>query len=324
MSKNITIQEGGVDKSLTVDKLKTNLVGGGTCLWLPEDEVPLGTKSVNKNGTYKASDDGLYGYSELTVRGVGVALGKDPNGSGNDVIASVDPETGEIVITPAPSYIRVTVPPDKTRYNYDDPMDYEGMVVVAYLANGEPWTSGGIYPDGVIPHSDLILPVSTAGKSAASIETYTNGAGVVAWKVVSATLLGNTYISTQQLGVNSRGQPCSVGTYGMATLYVTRYHGEIRHVRVAGNGNGFTLYTYYNGAWHFSGGTTDRTQWQQWKPGAWKEYFTDVPESSVDPWPGSAYDMQLLGREETIPVQFMLRSGDVLEDSFKIYVEPFY
>lgn len=28
MSKNITIQEGGVGKQLTVDKLRTNLVGG--------------------------------------------------------------------------------------------------------------------------------------------------------------------------------------------------------------------------------------------------------------------------------------------------------
>jgi hypothetical protein len=34
MSKNITIQEGGVAKQLTVDKLKTNLVGGGTQLWV--------------------------------------------------------------------------------------------------------------------------------------------------------------------------------------------------------------------------------------------------------------------------------------------------
>ena len=29
MGKNITIQEGGVAKQLTVDKLKTNEVGGG-------------------------------------------------------------------------------------------------------------------------------------------------------------------------------------------------------------------------------------------------------------------------------------------------------
>lgn len=29
MGKNITIQDGGVGKQLTVDKLRTNLVGGG-------------------------------------------------------------------------------------------------------------------------------------------------------------------------------------------------------------------------------------------------------------------------------------------------------
>ena len=58
MSKNITIQEDGVGKQLTVDKLKTNLVGGGTCLWVPEDDVALGSKRILKNGTYRASDDG--------------------------------------------------------------------------------------------------------------------------------------------------------------------------------------------------------------------------------------------------------------------------
>lgn len=35
MSKNINIQEGGIGKQLTVDKLKTNLVDGGTQLWVP-------------------------------------------------------------------------------------------------------------------------------------------------------------------------------------------------------------------------------------------------------------------------------------------------
>ena len=57
MSKNITIQEGGVAKQLTVDKLKTNLVGSGTCLWVPEDDVQLTTKYITENGTYPASDD---------------------------------------------------------------------------------------------------------------------------------------------------------------------------------------------------------------------------------------------------------------------------
>lgn len=50
MSKSIVIQEGGIGKQLTVDKLKTDLVGGGTCLWVPEDSTNLGTKHISEGG----------------------------------------------------------------------------------------------------------------------------------------------------------------------------------------------------------------------------------------------------------------------------------
>ena len=78
MSKNISIQEGGTAVQMTVDKLKTSLAGGGTCLWVPESEVALTAKSINKNGTFKASDDGYYGFSQVTVSGVGKTTGHDP------------------------------------------------------------------------------------------------------------------------------------------------------------------------------------------------------------------------------------------------------
>ena len=149
MSKNITIQEGGTGRQLTVGKLKTNMVGGGTCLWLPEDEVPLGTKSINQNGTFKASDNGLYGFSQVTVRGVGVAKGKDPGGSGNDAVATVDPETGKIVVAQVPSSIRVTTPPTNPYGIYQDGQQIttEGMVVKAYLADGSEY---GVVPIGEV------------------------------------------------------------------------------------------------------------------------------------------------------------------------------
>ena len=52
MSKKIVIQEGGVGRQFTADKLKTALVGGGSCLWVPEDETTLGTKIITENGTF--------------------------------------------------------------------------------------------------------------------------------------------------------------------------------------------------------------------------------------------------------------------------------
>lgn len=136
MSKNISVQEGSIGKQLTVDKLKTNLVGGGSCLWVPEDEINLGTKSVSENGTYVASDDGYYGYSQFTVSGVGTVTGRDPT-TGDEKQVSVDPETGDLVETVLPSEIRVITPPTNPYGVYIDgqTITKDGMVVKAYSAN---------------------------------------------------------------------------------------------------------------------------------------------------------------------------------------------
>ena len=151
MSKNITIQEGGVAKQLTIDKLKTNLVGSGTCLWVPEDEVQLGMKNITANGTYKASDDGYYGYEQVVVSGVGSVTGTDGDGDEATVTTGGG---GELVTTKIPSSIKVTTKPTKTSYNDGDAIDYSGMVVKAYLK------TGGLY--GTVPGNELLLPVTTA------------------------------------------------------------------------------------------------------------------------------------------------------------------
>lgn len=138
MSKNITIQEGGIAKQLTVDKLKTNLVGGGTCLWVPEDEIILGTKSITNNGTYSASDDGLTGFSQVNVNVQGDSVtGRDPV-TGQEKSVTVDPETGDLVETVVPSEIRVITPPTNPYGVYVDgqTITKDGMVVKAYDANG--------------------------------------------------------------------------------------------------------------------------------------------------------------------------------------------
>lgn len=156
MSKNIIIQEGGISKQLTADKLKTNIVGGGTCTWVPEDETRLGTKYISENGTYKASDDALYGYSEVTVSGIGTATGKYPDGSGDDAKATVDPETGEITVTKIPSSIRVIEPPTNPYGTYLDgqAITKDGMVVNGYLQSGGEW--------GVVPNSEIALNPTAA------------------------------------------------------------------------------------------------------------------------------------------------------------------
>lgn len=72
MSKNITIAEGGQAKNFnSVAKIRTNLIGSGTQNWIPEDEAGryanLGEVSIDENGTYRASDENLDGFSKITV-----------------------------------------------------------------------------------------------------------------------------------------------------------------------------------------------------------------------------------------------------------------
>ena len=103
MAKNITIREGDTSKQFTAQKLKMNLVGGGTTNFIPEDEAvdyvdlkdhtfrQAGTfnpsqfncdgfrqvkidipadvkeKTITANGEYNAGDDNVLGYSKVTV-----------------------------------------------------------------------------------------------------------------------------------------------------------------------------------------------------------------------------------------------------------------
>ena len=156
MSKNITIQEGGVAKQLTVNKLKTSLVDSGTCLWVPEDEVQLTTKTITENGTYKASDDGYYGYEQVIVNiaNAGVATGTD--GDGDEAVVSTDPETGGFVEEKVPSRIAVITPPTNPYGIYTDgqSISTDGMVVKAYLQ------TGGEY--GTVPNGEITLNPTTA------------------------------------------------------------------------------------------------------------------------------------------------------------------
>ena len=176
MSKNITIQEGGVARTMSnVEKLQTALVGGGSCYWVPEDERQVTTKHITQNGTYQASSDGVYGYSQVTVNvsggngsadsggrpsggdilpgGIGSAVvGTDPD-TGNEEVVGVD-EDGNLVTTPIPSYIEVTRLPDKTEYQVGETINPTGIIVHAYYADGTDY--------GTVLNSELVYPVQVA------------------------------------------------------------------------------------------------------------------------------------------------------------------
>ena len=72
---------------------------------------------------------------------------------GNRYIIEVD-SGGNPVAKMVPSEIRVTTPPTKTRYKYNEKIDYSGIVVSLYDANGNPFTDSR-YPNGTVPFVEL-------------------------------------------------------------------------------------------------------------------------------------------------------------------------
>ena len=327
MSKDIIIQEGGQSKQLTVDKLKTNLVGGGDCLWVPEDGIILGTKHISENGTFRASDDGYFGYSEVTVSGVGTATGRDPT-TGEETRVSVDPETGELEETVIPESIRITTLPTKVNYTNGEQINYNGIVVHAYSSTGRDL--------GAVPFNELVFPVTTA---LASGDEWADGQGLNAMMLYYTPHVlrlldkqGNViheetvYVHGSPLGVDSRGESATYGG-GPGTMFATRYNDTNYLSTVAGDGfmNMFSMAVkppspqgpYYQG-WRLSGGSSGRAPQGQFVQASFSEYLTDLPASTVDP---TTIDPSTLHHVQTIPVQWPCAdAGTTLETSFTINV----
>lgn len=337
MSKNITIQEGGLAKQITVDKLKTNLGGSGTCLWVPEDEVQLGTKTITENGTYKASDEGLYGYSEVMVSGIGTVTGKDPDGSGDDAKATVDPETGEITVTKIPSSIRVIEPPTNPYGIYRDgqAISKDGMVVKAYLE------SGGEY--GMVPNDEIALNPTVAIYDASRDEpaggTSTLGGESIdyiassvysAGKLPESSLLGTKYIIDGGSDLRCYRIPAN----SVHTIVISKTQFTITRELINGDGSitrtetgstsGVTSEsgtTFYTASWNPTR-IDDYPYFSPSAPMADKNYRNE--EAATIFYDGDTTS-QPAGSPQTITVSWP-RPGDdkVLETTFEILVAPGY
>lgn len=338
MSKNITIQEGGVAKQLTVDKLKTNLASSGICLWVPEDEVQLGTKSISENGTYRASDDGYYGYSEVTVSGIGTATGTGPDG---ETHSYTEDGQGGIIDNILPDSIAVITPPTVTAYADGATIDFNGMVVNAYLASGGLWTDSN-HPNGVIPINELTLPVLTAdasqvsGKTASSdLETdpasplkigsnlvYKSfgGSGAREWEQES-TWTGGTFCVIQNTDTpNTLRFVCANTSNGIATEHrVTRWvdTGEItKDITNQHDFNGSYSYGGKNAYYYYLQHTGINTQVLSPSP----EHLNSSRNVTYNTIAWTIVYGDITGGEQTIPVQFARSDGNTLESSFDITV----
>lgn len=163
MSKNITIQLDGVDVPITgAEELHTVGSGGGSIAWLPEDETALGTLTATANGTYVASELGVYGFSVVIVNvPANSVTGTDTDG--NDYTITLDAQ-GYLVETLIPSAILVTTPPAKTSYAAGETLDFAGMAVTAYDGQWAVYDTED-YPGGAVPFAELQLPVTVAAGS---------------------------------------------------------------------------------------------------------------------------------------------------------------
>ena len=96
MSKAIVIEKNGVAQNLTLDKLRTKEVGGGTIDWVPEDDVQLTELTVTANGTYTPSGT-VYGFSGVSVSVPGTEVSGYIDGV--HYVVTLDSD-GNLVFTP--------------------------------------------------------------------------------------------------------------------------------------------------------------------------------------------------------------------------------
>ena len=138
----------------TLDKIQTQAIGGGSVTWVPEADTRCVALTVTENGSKSASEEGVYGWNYVAVSVPGSSVtGIDP-ATGQETTVTVDPETGDIVKTVAPTEIRVTTPPTKTDYTEGETIDYSGIVVHAYSSNGQDM--------GAVPFGELYFSQKTA------------------------------------------------------------------------------------------------------------------------------------------------------------------
>lgn len=347
MSKNIVIQEGGVGRQFVADKLKTALVGGGSCNWVPEDEVQLSTLTVSENGTYSAEDEGGYGYSQVIVNVPGGAggppggegssiVGTDPN-TGNEELVSVD-DGGTIGTTELPSSIKIETAPTKVDYIDGDPIDYSGLVVKAYTKNGELWTDAD-HPDGIIPLSELTLSETEADIDKTETDKGTrtlDGLSVEVARVMKISQNVDGHLNMQTTNTCPDGVVIINGPYftrrfaavsddsDAAIHYANSQEGEWRYNEKHRGEQGFVELTKRIGVSHVTGKQLYYVGVVGWD---WVNNIADPElEAATDMDDLMAADIALygagsIGGGETIPVVWM-RPGDTqaLKDSFVITV----
>ena len=195
MPKNVVIMEGGKGlRFADVSKLITDKTDGNDS-WVPTEDRIIRQKYISENGMYYAKDDGIYGFSKLTVNIPGGAQGytvptvstlpygvevatTDPSqpmpiipGTVGSSLIGIDPDTGLRSIATIqpdgtlkqsviPSAIRILIPPAKLEYEDGEKIQYAGLVVELLDSDGNNFQDE-MFPQGIIswsPVDNLLHP----------------------------------------------------------------------------------------------------------------------------------------------------------------------
>lgn len=98
MSKTIVIEQSGTAATLTdTAVVRTPAMDAGNVDWVPYDEFPTAEIGVIENGTYKASDRGVYAFTKVDVNVPATTVVGKKNGV--TYIVTVD-SGGNLVWTP--------------------------------------------------------------------------------------------------------------------------------------------------------------------------------------------------------------------------------
>lgn len=329
MSANTSIKEGGAPRSFgPVAALLVQGDEGKYFLWVPESERQLDTLSVTENGIYQAKKLGVYGWRSVSVNVAtsGSVTGKDPE-TGQEVTVTTDPDTGEIVKTVVPVEIKVITPPTNPYGVYVDGQTIStgGMVVKAYDAEGNEMLT--------VPLGQITInpTVAVYDESKDRHDEYTDGEGINARRVYFDMPINVVAYGTMYRGFEFQSNQYVLVSTAQGSAYVTRYtktgdYMPTFYRRSAGE-NSLTLFEVVQDATNPSKYYIARRNidvpHNRWSGQIAGEYYSELPESTVEPIDQDVHPAGASGSPQTITVSWP-RPGDgaVLETTFDILVGP--
>ena len=259
-----------------------------------------------------------------------------------DLVSDTDLFTGETVTDFTPHHIAVTTSPARLVYKDGDAIDFSGMVVKLYNAEGQLLNLPGVR-NGVIPTPALTLPVTVADIDAVESDRYrSRDREIEALRmmdyIVTDDMTGTGYRRTDAIYLTDAIPPPYDNIYlgshdniNGAVFLATFYDGHIWVCPIQGDMNFRHIYQQpYNGSFYYYGNFNH-------PPRGWEYgHFYDIgleypiremylPISDVDPTEYTLDEMVRTDGGQTIPVRWTVPGGgDVLEASFQITVAPGY